>query len=56
MSTVIMSKFPLPIQDIKTKADLDFSGKELSSLDAIILAALLPMNVSGTIFGYPCYH
>jgi hypothetical protein len=48
-----MYKFPLPIQDIKTKVELDLSGKELCSLDAIVIAALLPLNVSGTIFGYP---
>ena len=48
-----MYKFPLPIQDIKTKIELNFSGKELCSLDAIVIAALLPLNVSGTHFGYP---
>ena len=48
-----MYKFPLPIQDIKTKIELDFSGKELCALDAIVIAALLPLNVSGTQFGYP---
>jgi hypothetical protein len=53
LSTVTMYKFPLPIQDIKTKIELDFSGKELCSLDAIVIAALLPLNVSGTQFGYP---
>jgi hypothetical protein len=46
-----MYKFPLPIQDIKTKIELDFSEKELCSLDAIVIAALLPLNVSGTQFG-----
>jgi hypothetical protein len=46
LSTVAMNKFSLPIQDIKTKAKLDFSGKELNSLDAIVIAALLPLNVS----------
>jgi hypothetical protein len=51
LSTVTMYKFPLPIEDIKTKIELDFSGKELCSLDAIVIAALLPLNVSGTQFG-----
>jgi hypothetical protein len=46
ISTVIMYKFPLPIQDIKTKVELDFSTKELNYLDAIVLAALLPLNVN----------
>jgi hypothetical protein len=50
MSTLIMYKFPLPIQDIKTKAELNFPGKRLCDLDAIVVAALLPLNVSsGTI-------
>jgi hypothetical protein len=55
ISTVIMHKFPLPIQDIKTKVELELSMKELNSLDAVVLAALLPLNVSGTAFGYRCY-
>jgi hypothetical protein len=29
ISTVIVNAFPLPIQDIKSKAELDFSGKGL---------------------------
>jgi hypothetical protein len=53
LSTVTMYKFPLSIQDIKTKIELDFSGKKLCPLDAIVIAALLPLNVSGTQFGYP---
>jgi hypothetical protein len=53
LSTVTMYNFPLPIQDIKTSIELDFSGKKLRSLDAIVIAALLPLNVSGTQFGYP---
>jgi hypothetical protein len=52
ISTIIMHKFPLPIQDIKVKAELDFSSKELSVLDGIIIAALLPLNVSGSKYGY----
>jgi hypothetical protein len=46
LTTVIMHKFLLPIEDIKTKAELDLSGKGLVDLDAIVLAALLPLNVS----------
>jgi hypothetical protein len=53
VSTVIMHKFPLPIQEIKAKAELDLSSKELSVLDAIVIAALLPLNVSGTLFFIP---
>jgi hypothetical protein len=44
--TVIMHKYRLPIEDIKTNAELDLSGKGLADLDAIVLAALLPLNVS----------
>ena len=44
--TVTVNKFALPIQDIKTKAELDLSGKELGVEDAIIIAALIPLNVS----------
>jgi hypothetical protein len=46
LATVIMHKYRLPIEDIKTKAELDLSGKGLADLDAIVLAALLPLNVS----------
>jgi hypothetical protein len=46
ISTVIVNKFPLPIQDIKSKAELDFSSKELKVEDVIIIAALIPSNVS----------
>ena len=44
--TVTVNKFALPIQDIKTKAELDLSGKGLGVEDAIIIAALIPLNVS----------
>jgi hypothetical protein len=50
ISTVIVHKFPLPIQDIKTKAELDLSRKELNYLDDIVIAALLPLNVSRAIW------
>jgi hypothetical protein len=55
ISTVVMHKFPLPINDIKTKAELDLSGKELDALEAVVIAALLPLNVSRAIFGYAYY-
>jgi Leucine-rich repeat (LRR) protein len=53
ISTVIMHKFPLPIQEIKAKAKLELSSKKLGVLDAIVIAALLPLNVSGAV-AYPC--
>jgi hypothetical protein len=56
ISTVIVNTFPLPIQDIKSKAELDFSGKELEVEDAIIIAAMIPSNVSQTMFPHPCCH
>jgi hypothetical protein len=56
ISTVIVNTFPLPIQDIKCRTELDFSGKQLKVEDAIIIAALIPSNVSRTIFPRPCYH
>jgi hypothetical protein len=55
ISSVFMNKFPLPVQDIKSKAELGLSGKELNYLDAIIIAALLPLNVSRSILGCPYY-
>jgi hypothetical protein len=56
ISTVIVNTFPLQIQDIKSKAELDFSGRGLEVEDVIIIAALIPSNVSQTIFPLPCYH
>jgi hypothetical protein len=56
ISTVIVNTFPLPIQDIKTKAKLDFSGKGLQVEEAVIIAALIPLNVSRTALPYLCYH
>jgi hypothetical protein len=53
---VIVNKFPLPIQDIKSKAELDFSGKELKVEDVIIIAALIPLNVSHKPYISSCYH
>ena len=46
MKTVTINKFALPIQDIKTKSQLHFAGKGLKVEDAIIIAALIPLNVS----------
>jgi hypothetical protein len=46
ISTVIVNTFRLPIQEIKSKAELDFSGKKLKVEDVIIIAALIPSNVS----------
>ena len=44
--TVTINKFALPVRDIKTKTELDLSGKDLGVEDAIIIAALIPLNVS----------
>jgi hypothetical protein len=56
ISTLIVNSFPLPIQDIKSKAELDFSGNRLKVEDAIVIAALIPSNVSTKLFPHPCYH
>jgi hypothetical protein len=56
MSTVIVNTFPLPIQDIKSKSELDFSGRGLKVEDAIIIAALIPANVSRKLFCRPYCH
>ena len=48
LATVTINAFALPIQDIKTKTELDLSGKRLGVEDAIIIAALIPLNVSRT--------
>jgi hypothetical protein len=53
--TVTVNTFPLQIQDIKSKAELDFSGKGLKVEDAVIIAALIPLNVSRTTFPQSCY-
>jgi hypothetical protein len=55
ISTVTVNTFPLPIQEIKSKTELDFSNKGLKVEDVIIIAALLPLNVSRTISAFPCY-
>ena len=46
--TVTINKFALPVQDVKMKAELDLSGKGLGVEDAIVIAALVPLNVSRT--------
>jgi hypothetical protein len=56
ISTVIVNTFPLPIQDIKSKSELDFAGKGLKVEDAIIIAASIPSNVSRTMFCRPYCH
>ena len=56
MKTVTINTFALPIQDIKTKTELDFSGKGyLRVEDAIIVAALIPLNVSPIKLSNYCY-
>jgi hypothetical protein len=52
----MVNTFPLPIQDIKSEAELDFSGKGLKVEDAVVISALIPSNVSLTAFPHPCYH
>jgi Ran GTPase-activating protein (RanGAP) involved in mRNA processing and transport len=42
--SLTMHKYALPIHDIKTKPELDLSGKELNELDAIVIAALIRSN------------
>jgi hypothetical protein len=55
ISTVAVNTFPLPIQEIKSKTELVFPNKGLKVEDVIVIAALLPLNVSRTISTYPCY-
>ena len=44
MMKLKIHKHELPIQEIKTATELDLSNKELNNLDAIVIAALLPLN------------
>ena len=44
MMKLKIHKHELPIQQIKTATELDLSNKELTRLDAIVIAALLPLN------------
>ena len=53
--TVTINEFAIPIQDIKTKAELDLSDKGLGVQDTIIIAALVPLNVSCTNRSNVCY-
>jgi len=46
--TVTIDQCALPLQEIKTKSELDLSGKSLGVEDASIIAALMPLNVSTT--------
>ena len=39
-----MDNFALPVQDIKTKSQLDLSRKELGVDDALMAAALIVLN------------
>jgi hypothetical protein len=55
LSTVIVDTFLLPIPDIKSKAELNFSDKGLGVEDLIIIAALIPSNVSRISFSHPCF-
>ena len=54
MKTVTINTFALPIQDIKTKSKPDFSGKGLRVEDAIIIATLIPLNVSRRTKQFNC--
>ena len=46
LATVTINTFALPIQEIKTETELDFSNKGLEVEEAIVIAALIPLNVS----------
>ena len=39
-----MDKYELPVQEIKTAAELDLSGKGLNHLDVIVIAALIKVQ------------
>ena len=44
LASVKINEFELPIQEIKTASRLDFAGKKLNLLDAIVIAPLIQMN------------
>ena len=44
MMKLKIHKYELPIQEIKAVTELDLSKKEFNSKDAIVIAALLPLN------------
>jgi hypothetical protein len=46
LATATVCTFPLPIHDIMTTTSIDFSNKGLGVADAVVIAALLPLNVS----------
>jgi hypothetical protein len=46
LSKLKMSKYELPVQEIKTATELDLSGKGLDYLDAIVIAALIKVQTT----------
>ena len=46
VKTITAGKAPLPFQDVKTEAELDLSGKGLGAEGAMVIGALIPLNVS----------
>ena len=44
LSKLKMTKYELPVQEIKTATELDLSGKGLGYLDAIVIAALIKVQ------------
>ena len=49
VTAITINEFPLPFQDIKTKSELDLSGKGLGMEDASVIAAFIPLNVSAPL-------
>ena len=45
LSKLKMTKYELPVQEIKTATELDLSGKGLNHLDAIVIAALIKVQI-----------
>ena len=46
LAFLTMHKYKLPIKEIKTAKELDLSNKELSLLDAIVIAALIKVQTA----------
>ena len=44
LTSITINDYDLLVEDIKTKAELDFSDKKLDITSAMIIAALLPLN------------
>ena len=44
LTSIKITNYTLPVDDIKTKPVLDLSNKKLKAEDATIVAALLPLN------------